>query len=504
MNFLTQLKDQLNNKYNTAVTENGALGYRSSGSCLVDLNFAVSSLRAAAESDIFNRFMKAYYEDKQTALIWLFYVRDARQGLGERRLFRTVMKNLASQEDEIPFALLIPLISEYGRFDDLFLFFDTPYEEYMVTYIQEQLTNDLADYELIKPISLLAKWLPSINASSPVTKAWGRKIAAALGLSEAQYRKTLSKLRAHLDIVERKMSANQFYLINYATVPSKANLIYKKAFLLRDEQRRLKYLESVAKGAAKINAGVLYPHEIVHSYSSGYQFKPYDETLEQLWKALPNTVKDDNKTIVVADGSGSMMVPVGNGSCSALSVANALAIYFSERSSGPYQNQYITFSQNPKLVDLSKARTLRQKIQIARANAEVANTDIYKVFKLILDTARSSHADQSDLPANILIISDMEFDSCAVNANKRLFDQIAAEYRHHGYRLPRLIFWNVNSRTNTIPVKENQLGVALVSGFSVNVVKMVLSDQLDPYQCLLAMLNTERYQPVKEVLCHLT
>jgi hypothetical protein len=102
------------------------------------------------------------------------------------------------------------------------------------------------------------------------------------------------------------------------------------------------------------------------------------------------------------------------------------------------------------------------------------------------------------MPQNILIVSDMEFDWATYGrADQTLFNKIAEKFVAHGYKMPRLVFWNVNSRTGTIPVKENELGVALVSGFSVNVVKMVLSGELDPYKCLTDQLDSERYAPVE-------
>lgn len=236
-----------------------------------------------------------------------------------------------------------------------------------------------------------------------------------------------------------------------------------------------------------------------------------------LWKNLPDMVQGCGNTIVVADGSGSMGVNVGGTNVSALEVANALAIYFAERSSGQFKDQYITFSERPQLVDLSQGKNLREKLRIAKSHNEVANTNIEAVFELILATAINKRMEQSELPANILIISDMEFDSCAttnaqphrgygwgyssrVASTATLFEVIAKRYADAGYQLPRLVFWNVNSRTGTIPVKENELGVALVSGFSPNVAKMVMSGKLDPYDCLLEAVNAERYQPVDDVL----
>ena len=352
-------------------------------------------------------------------------------------------------------------------------------------------------------ISLLSKWMPSLNASSKTTKKYASILCKKMLHSPRSYRKLLSRMRKYIDVVERKMSAKEWNAINYETVPSRANLIYNNAFLRNDEERRREYLGKLEKGEVKINAGTLYPHDIVHKYTSGSWYSRlnnYDATLEGLWKALPNTVKDAENTIVVADGSGSMTCNVG-GNVTALDVANALAIYFAERSSGEFKDKYITFSHRPQLVDFSNAKTLRDKLQIALSHSEVADTNIEATFDLILRTAVNNNMSQEDMPKNILIISDMEFNSaCYGRPNEALFTTIAKKYEARGYKLPRLVFWNVNSRTGTIPVKENDLGVALVSGFSVNIVNMVMSNKLDPYECLLDVLNTERYQPIEDAI----
>lgn len=500
MSFLSNLKQVLHNDYNQSVTENGAIGYRTTGKNLLDLNFAIASLRRASADDITDRFVKAYFDDKTAAVKWLFYVRDVRSGLGERRLFRIILPYLAANHPEVPVRELIPLIAEYGRFDDLFCLLDTKYSDMVIEYIQTQLNKDIADEAQGNPVSLLAKWLPSINTSSADTKQKGRFIAAALGMTEKEYRQTLSGLRKHLDVVERKLSAGEFGQIRYEAVPSKANLIYKAAFLRHDEERRKIFLENLKSGKVTINAKTLQPHEIAHSYMSGFRLLDYDETLEQLWKAQTDTTGGGANSLVVADGSGSMTCPIDGGKCNALSVANALAIYLAERSKGQFHNQYITFSMNPQLVDLGKGQSLREKLQIALAHNEVANTDVYAVFKLILQTAVSHRMAQTEMPDNIIVVSDMEFDNCAKNAGQNLFDRIKREYRSYGYQLPRLVFWNVNSRTGTIPVRENELGVALVSGFSTNIFRMVLSDRLDPYQALVDVLNTERYDAIEQVM----
>lgn len=510
MSFVDAMKNEMLENFNESVTENGAVGYRTSGKYLLDINFAVASLRSANESEVIRRFKAAFLEDKILAIKWLFFARDIRGGLGERRLFRIAMKFVADYEPTMV-PKLIPLIPEYGRYDDLWVLLDdAELRPYIISFVSKQLSEDIAHSRDKKPISLLAKWMPSANASSSTTKKYAKILRNALEMRESDYRRTLSNLRKYIDVVEVKMSAKQWGEIDYEAVPSRANLIYNGAFLRNDEERRRAFLASLERGEVKINASTLYPHDVVHKYCDGgwsRNLNAYDATIEALWKNLPDAVQGCGNTIVVADGSGSMGVKVGNTNVSALEVANSLAIYFAEHSSGEFKDKYITFSERPKFVDFTQANSLRDKIAIALHHNEVANTNIEAVFDLILSTAVNNNLAQEDIPANVLIISDMEFDSAACTnrtkyggVNAKLFKVIEDKYKNAGYKLPRLVFWNVNSRTNTIPVRENEMGVALVSGFSINICKMVMSGKTDPFECLLETLNTARYQPVEDAL----
>jgi len=513
MGFMQNVKNMLQNDYNKSVTENGAIGYRTTGKELLDLNFAVSSFRNETAKVIEDSFVKAYYKDPILAVKWLFYAGDVRQGLGERRLFKTIMVYLAGNHTDIAKALL-PLIPEYSRWDIVIALMDTPLAEDAVELIKRQLREDGVNMEQNKSISLCAKWLPSENASSAQAKQMAQALAKKLGMTHKQYRQMLSAYRKYLDVVEVKMSSKNWAEIDYDGVPSRANLIYNRAFLRNDEERRREFLCKVKSGEKKIHAGVLYPHDIVHSYTTVGNYgwnralNPADAALEELWKALPDYVQGAGNTLCVADGSGSMLSSVGNTKVTCLDVANALAIYFSEHCTGQFKDSYITFSQTPQFVDLSKGKTLHDKLEIAMHYNECANTNIEAVFQLILDTAVKNHMPQEELPANLLILSDMEFDNataryvngCMAKPDAKLFDMIAGKYAAHGYRMPRLVFWNICSRTNTIPVRENALGVALVSGFSPTIAKMVLSNEIDPYKVLLEQLSTPRYDAVEEAV----
>ena len=248
MEFMNAVKQTLDNEYNVSVTENGAVGYRSTGKELLDLNFAVASLRKMSDEEVAKRFMNAFCENKMLAMKWLFYARDARQGIGERRLFRVVMKHLVESNPEIVIPV-INLIPEYGRYDDLWCLLDNE-ESAKVVYqiVDKQLKEDWDNMSAGKPISLTAKWMPSINASSKKTKEYGKKLCKAFHMSEREYRKALSKLRKYLDVVEVKMSNKDWSEIKYETVPSRANLIYNGAFLRNDEVRRREYLGKLEKG----------------------------------------------------------------------------------------------------------------------------------------------------------------------------------------------------------------------------------------------------------------
>ena len=508
INFYDEVKKVLDDR--RAMTENGAVGYATTGKALLDMNFKVPSYRNASEDEIVSDFIKAYAEDPTLAIKWMFYVGDIRQGLGERRLFRILMKHVMAQNPGF-----IRFVGEYNRFDSLFELFGTEAEEEMVNFVLKQLTKDMIATHENKPCSLLAKWMPSINTSSKKTRELAKKFIKEMNISDGEYRKMLSKLRANIDVTERKLCAGEWDKVNYNTVPSKANLKYNNAFLAHDEARRREFLGKLAKGDkdVKINAGAVFPHDIVVKYREpgwSCHLKDFDGTLEAMWKALPNTL-GDKPMIVVRDGSGSMTVTVQHGAnTQAMDVATALAIYCAERLPAGFKDKFITFSENPKLVNLANVNSLRDKLRVAYNESECANTNIEAVFDLILQTAVNGGMKQNDIP-DILIISDMEFDGCACdNSHARgswgrglsptLFQVIGQQYAAHGYKLPKMIFWNVNSRTNTIPVKENDKGVILMSGFSQNTVKMAMSNKLDPYQALKDTLNVNRYAFVEDVM----
>lgn len=490
--FVSKLKEIINNETNISITENGALGYATANEPLVDLNFKVSSYRAKPEDEIIQDFMKAFNNDPLMSLKWLFYARDIRGGLGERRLFRIIIKFLANNYPEIV-EKNIKNIPEYGRYDDVtYLYFqNTKVQQTVLEFIDSQLSKDYVASMQNKEISLLAKWLPSPRGVSKATMLEAKKLRKNLGLIEKEYREILSHIRKKLNIVEIPMSANEWNTISYETVPAKAHLKYMHAFKDHDFER---YNNFITNKSNKVKSSTLYPYEIIKEYVN-HRYRAEDETVEAMWKNLP-LYKNANNTVVVCDTSGSMTQYIYGTKVHPIDVAISLAIYFAEHGNGIYKDKCIEFSAKPCFIDMSNCKTLLEKVRKAYTG-DYTTTNIEKVFDLILQTAIENHCKQSDLPENILIISDMEFNSNMMHYDIKLFEFIKKRYKLYGYNLPQLIFWNVCSRTNTIPMIENDCGVKLISGFSTAAIQAACDNEIiSPYENLVKVLLSERYKSI--------
>ena len=491
--MLNYLKQEANRTY----TENGAVTNRSTGSELLDLFATVGALRRADEQEITDRFLRAWTEDKDLTMKLLFYARDVRGGLGERRVFRAVLRWLAVNE---PKSLVknLPLIAEYGRWDDVAILLDSPVKAAVVALLKEQLSKD---QEALKqedaPVSLLGKWMPSINAHNEDTVKRGRLLAKELGLTEREYRKVLSALRARIRILENNLREKD-YSFDYAKQPSKAMFKYRKAFARNDRERYTEFLQRVQRGEATLHTGTLLPYELVDPYLGGngrsflMPLTPEEaQTLNTTWAALEDFATDEN-ALAIVDTSGSMY---WSNSPKPASVALSLGLYFAERAKGPYRNHFIEFSAHPELIEL-KGETFVEKLRYIASFNEVANTNLTAVFDLILSAAVKNSVPKEDLPQKLYIISDMEFDACVHNASATVFENARKRYAEHGYELPQLVFWNVDSRNRQQPVTMNDRGVALVSGCSPRIFSMAMEGVLDPYAFMLSVLNSERYAPI--------
>lgn len=476
-------------------TENGARTYRTTGSECLDLFAAAGALRHANDQEIWNRFVRAFAENPDLAIKIVFYARDIRGGLGERRFFRVILSRLAAYAPQTVRKNL-KWVEAFGRYDDLLPLLNTQCAGEVVELISEKLKADVEAMEAGgSNISLLAKWLPSVNASNRATVSQARQLAGALGMKERQYRTTLSSLRKQIDILENHLREKD-YSFDYEKVPSRASLKYRKAFYRNDEIRYADYIQRVQDNTAKMNTGTLYPYDIIapiiDSRYQGRLSRGERASLDAMWNSQKDYTMGEN-ALAVVDGSGSMYISTQP---SPASVAMSLGIYFGERNEGPFHNHFITFSQSPRLVEI-KGRDICEKVTACMSYNEVADTNIERVFQLILDTAVKHDLPQEQMPARLYIISDMEFNICARDAGVTNFENARRLYEVYGYRLPQIVFWNVASRNQQQPVQKNEQGAVLVSGCSPKIFEMATSDKCDPYEYMTEVLSGERYAMIE-------
>lgn len=496
------------NETNETLTENGAIAYRTTNSALLDMFAVIGALRSRPSEEIINKFTKAFAEDKLLAMKMLFYARNIRGGLGERRTFRILIKYMANYHSDI-MEKNIDLIPIFGRWDDLYELVGTPLEDEAFDLISNQLKTDLSNLANGKQISLLAKWLHSTSGVSVQSAKLGKLTAKKLHLSYKRYRQILSKLRNQLNIVERNMSKNEWERIVYSEVPSLAMKKYRNAFKEHNLIQFKEYIEKVKNGEEKINAKTLYPYNIMESagldeedwMSRTYSLSNWDEVLEEQWKALPNYVEGENNILVMADTSGSMS---GRPVCTSI----GLAIYFAERNKGAWHNKFLTFASKPSFIDL-KGTNLKEKVACIPDICD--NTNIEAAFNLVLKTAINNNLSQEDMPKAIIIISDMEFDSATgsytynrydkertIAQQNKLMDEIAYKFQQNGYIIPKVIYWNADSRQDTYHAISENKNVAMVSGQSASAFRTVLmAVDEDPYNTMVKTLEDPMYDIVR-------
>ena len=479
----------LKQEANKTLTENGAATLQTSHSECLDLFATVGAIRQESDGEIASRFMRAFTEDKDIAMKLLFFARDIRGGLGERKVFRVCLRWLSYNAPETVCKNL-SYIAEYGRFDDLLVLFGTPVEKDALEFIREQLHKDIYAMNNNEEVSLLGKWLPSVNASNAGTVKAAKKIARFLLMDDKTYRKTLSQLRAYIHIIENNLREKD-YTFDYEKQPSKAMFKYRNAFVRNDGDRYREFLNKVSAGEAKLNAATLMPYEIITPFFRKNVSDEERKSIDITWKSQKDFSNNEN-ALVVIDGSGSMY---GCSDPIPATVALSLGIYFAERNTGAFKNHFITFSEKPQLVEI-KGEDILDKVRYCHDFNEIANTNIQKVFELVLSAAKKNNVPQQELPKKIYIISDMEFDCCTRGSSLTNFEYAKKLFKSAGYKLPEVVFWNVANRNRQQPVTKNEQGVALVSGCTPRIFSMIAEGIPTPYEFMMSVLESERYKNI--------
>lgn len=497
--------NEMTNDANYKSTENGGVALKSTRSAVLDMFALCGAYRSRSEDDCILMFKNALEENADLAMKCLFYLADCRGGQGERRFFRVCYKWLANKYPDIARKNL-EFIPTYRRWDDvLYSCVGTSIENDALAFIKKQLALDVQ----CKTPSLLAKWLPSENASSVETKIMGTIVREYLGMTHKQYRLMLSELRSRINIVEKLMSENRWDEIEFDKIPSRAGLIYKNAFARRDIIAK-KYEAFAKDTSTKVNAKTLYPYECVSQvvnkgrYYGGLSMSDVDRAMvEKYWNNLPDYFNGKQSNMLcVVDTSGSMC---GSEASAPINVAISLGMYAAERAGGPFKNHYISFSRDPKLIKIEGVDFADKVYRIYKTNL-CENTDLVKTFDMLLSIADRPDVKEDDIPETIVVISDMEIDRGSASywyshndgwttkTAMTEMDKVRAKWAAHGHKLPRLVYWNVQARQNTI--LDAGPNVSFISGMSPSIFESVITGK-NGYDLMLdKLVNSGRYADI--------
>ena len=497
MSYLDDLKSEANYTH----TLNGAKTHSSTGDACLDFFAVAGGMRYRRPAEQIRLFDRAYIETPELAMKLLFHLRDIRGGMGERKLFRTLLRHVAFSWPESA-RKNVAYIAEFGRWDDVLCQLGSPAERQAVKAIKEQLAEDEAALRRRESddedahISLLAKWLPSDNASSPRTRKTAARLINALGMEQREYRRLVTSLRARIGLAECQLTRKQPKRINYEAVPAQAMLKYRNAFDRADNDRFTEYLVDVMSGARKMHTETLFPYEILRPFFKGSYHGCENtggaEVLEQLWNHLPGSVANVN-AISVVDTSGSMYWRFGP-LVPAL-ISQAMGLYCAERCQGVFHNYLITFESTPHLVKVC-GRSLRDRLTYIRSLPWGGSTNLEAVFNLILRTAVRHHAKQEEMPQVLYIFSDMEFNCCMVNADQTVYENARKRFEASGYHMPAVVFHNVNSWQMQTPVTAHTRGTALSSGADTHTMEHQFDGNITPMDHMLRVLNSKRYAKI--------
>lgn len=454
---------------NATTTANGMPAFKSTNSATLDLFTKIGDAR---DVDLTSFFKKALQEQEEVAVRTLLWARDVRGGAGERKTFRTLLGVLARDDNFQHMQGVIKLIPEVGRWDDVLILLDTKYEPVAIELIGQALKahNGLA-----------AKWMPRQGKVA-------QHLRNSLGMTPKQWRKTLVNLT---NVVETKMCQREWGAIEYPKVPSKAIGKYARAFGRQDGERFTAFKQKVESGEAKVNAGAVYPYDLVSNLSYG------DAQLAEVqWKALPDYVNgSDERAICVVDVSGSMTSPV-SGRVSCMDVAISLGIYTSERLQGVFKNTIITFTDNPKIMKFKEGASLLDRV-IESKRAVGFSTNLEGVYDAILKAAKQNKVPEEQMPTKVIMISDMQFNH-QVQGDLSVLPMIRQKYEAAGYKMPSLVFWNVGAaKYGNSPFTVAAENTCMVSGFSPSILTSILSGKTNSIDVMLDAVGKERYNYLK-------
>lgn len=513
-------------------TEKGALAYKSTGDELLDLFALIGGLGYSPTTDEIQNIKQLIKHclsiSVKDTITLLFYLRDRTNGIGYRDVFvdllaytlNTITSYGHSTDDTDVADILVELVTaipEYGRYDDIIKISRKvstwKLREGIIRHIWDKFNEDyyfacLKNNDSVhRSVSLLGKWLPSINTSSKTTRNLARYLVNEFNkitiepINYKRYRKMCSVLRNAINIVEHDVTEKTYEKINYSAVPSVAMSKYSTAFTRNDAERFNEFITKVKQGTAKLNAKLNVVDVAVRLRCCSKNDTDTIDFINVQWDNIP---KIPCRSLVCMDGSGSMYCSNGQSRYAPIDVAEALTIYCAENNEIPaYKNKFITFGSVTKFVDLSDCATLKEKIDTLEQYDDCGTTNFVGMFKTILNNAKMFNVAPKDMLKSIIVISDMQFDEAFNGCKKTPLDAVKELYKENGYTLPKVIFWNICAK-EALPICNDDHNTTILSGWSQNILQYIMeNNDITPRTILDTVLQSSHYSKISEIASRL-
>ena len=393
--------NNLEKLFNTKLTENGDLAYKSSGNSVVDLVF-LAEYFTKNPNEIPINDIETLPEEARRLLC--MFIRDPRFGMGYRDYGRILFEKFNADVDDVVKA---------GRWDDLW--------DYIDRYQSPFFKGNLYQYfkrECENGNELCKKWMPRLS-SGEVSRRRAKDFCNYFNMSHKEYSKLIKA-----NTVENILSNGSVYDINYEHVPSLAMMKYFETFKRKDGERFQKYLDDVKAGKKNVNFATGTVYDIYHNLDR------LEGNAELFFEKLP---KVPMSSIVICDTSGSMMNQYD-------SIGKALALtYYFAKNSTYAPDMFISFSEHPELVKLN-GRNMEEVFRNMASTDWGMNTDLGKVFDLLMNL-------EGEMPEYLIVLTDGEFDQMSSTRKddwKRMLEKRGQKCK--------ICWWCLNDgRSRTVP-----------------------------------------------------
>lgn len=503
--------------------ENGRLGYASTGSRCLDLfslparaNYPkrasaviIDQITQEKRNEIVPLFVNAYKEDQKAALQVMMNYRD-RTGKQEKDIPRFMMTELKRQ-CPITYVANLMLFVEQGYLNDLcWLFKNTMNIQNLASGIEAKIIATLikADTDVLatnasqttddkrkqkQRISLIGKWAP--REGQQYTE-FARAIATEMfpniqnmNKKLGMYRRACSELNKELNTFEVNMTNKDYENITIAHIPATALKKTREAIQKHMSEKYVEFMSRCRSGEIKIKTMGIQPHELYTDIvSKGSGAEQAELQLNEIIRKLRESGFFKN-TLAVADVSGSM-------TGTPMDVSITLGYVLSQLQEGHYKNKVITFHNNPTIHTLT-GETTNEKLQSLMQAPCGRNTNFIKVFDMLLRYAETNKVSEENRLEKVIVFTDMQFNSAQHNIEQyqTAYEEIKAKYESKGFTLPQIVYWNLRSTTVSLPVTKDTPGVALMNGFSSEMLKVFMeSGEITPYNIMMKAIS--KYQVV--------